>query len=134
MARTLPRCLLIEGYRDVGNVIGYYPELGHTLSIPHYLGNSDTLDTVEDGGLVIDKTPIPADRRVSALFEGPFLDPALSSGAGVTRIGNRYVGIVDYVFYWRGLGARIGSRNGDVIYWEGSESPPEPITIKMEDE
>lgn len=111
-----------------------------SVSIPDsrlipYLGD------LADGGVVIDKRPcIKRDDFVHWIVKGPMLKESLPGGCRNVPFsrdiipcddpkacgGYDYIALDLYMELWRGLGARIGTRVGDVIKWEDGEVFPIP--------
>lgn len=124
---------------------GVYAKIGDNISVSipdkrlfAYLGN------LVDGGIVIDKRTVPDADLVKWVISGPMMKEGLPSGTkdslnfetpraapipakhGDKFSGMDYIALDLYVKLWEGLGARIGTRKGDIIYWNDGESQPIP--------
>ena len=119
---------------------GVYAKIGDNISVSipdkrlfAYLGN------LVDGGIVIDKRTVPKHDLVTWVIAGPMMKEALPSGTKdclnfetpraapiPAKHGDKfssmdYIALDLYVKLWTDLGARVGTRQGNIILWNDGE-------------
>lgn len=103
-----------------------------------------------DGGLVVDKRPVPDDDLVKWVVSGPMLDLALpekschplweevqpcADARLLEHAALTDISLDLYLDLWRSLGARIGVREGDDIVWEdGAREQIRPAELRYQGE
>lgn len=99
------------------------------------------LGCLVDGGTVIDKRTCKDEDIVRHVIAGPMMKEDLPAGHISPPWGERdpikwdgsqkfssmdFVALDIYCKYWEDLGARVGIRKGDIIYWNDGESQAIP--------